>query len=127
MKKLITAALLAIGAMLGVVTAAPAQAGSTATTVVTWSGTPCIQTMGASQGNPYRLSIPTWQCSPRLPNGLYSMIWNETQPSGAWIGVDPIMGDADWVACQINDGWDVYTDHARHGDGHDVTCLRTAY
>jgi hypothetical protein len=46
--------------------------------------------------------------------------------SGAQIGADPIMRDANFISCQlyVNGRLD-YSDYGYAGDGHDVTCVRT--
>lgn len=117
----LAAATIAVAAALSTITAPPAAAWSTATTTVTFGGTGCIEAVGAARRSAYVLSVPTWHCS---ANGV--LTWDEYAPAGAHIGVDPIMGDADWIACTINDGWRTYSDFARRGDGTDVNCLRTA-
>ena len=122
MKKLLAAAgvstALAAGPLLG---AAPAQAyGSAyAHTIVSWGGTACIEHSGASNGNAYALGYGH-TCMP------YSHVaaWDETRYSGQWIGVDPIMGNADWIGCTITVNGYSYTDYASAGDGTDVNCLR---
>jgi len=111
----------AFAAALGLSGATDARASSYAHTVVSWGGTDCITTTGAQEFNRYRLSVPTWQCSP-----FHTLVWDEGALPGAWIGVDPIMGDATWISCSIDDGWNTYTDFARAGDGTDVSCLRVA-
>ena len=111
---------MAVGALIGI--APDAEAVSTAVTIVNWGGTGCIETQGPMIRNPYLLSVPTTQCSP-----IGSLVWTEMRPAGAWIGVDPIMGNADWISCSVDDGWNVYTDYAQRGDGTDVSCLRVAH
>ena len=54
-----------------------------------------------------------------------SWVLDESVPTGADFGVDPIMGNASWISCQvIVDGVVAYTDYASAGDGTDVNCLR---
>lgn len=117
----LTIAATAALAVTAVALAPPAQARSYAHTTITWGGTNCIQTQGAMIANPYLLSVPTFQCSLS-----HSLVWDEVGQPGQWIGMDPIMGNADWIACSINDGFRTYTDFAVAGDGTDVTCLRVA-
>jgi hypothetical protein len=42
--------------------------------------------------------------------------------SGARIGADPIMGDADWICARFVNGRLVASDSAYAGDGHDANC-----
>lgn len=114
-------AALAVTAVAGIAlaTAPIASAGATAHTEVVWGGANCIETQGASLGNPYVLSVPTIQCS-----GSHVLAWDERRGPGQFIGVDPIMGYATWISCSITVGGILYTDYAVAGDGTDVSCLR---
>ena len=67
----------------------------------------CIEHSGASNGNPYVLcwamAIPA--CPTRTPPP------GTNTASGQLIGVDPIMGNADWISCTITvDGRYSYSD-----------------
>ena len=115
------AAAAAIAATVGVASPAQAYSGyAYAHTVVTWGGTNCIEHSGASNGNPYVLGYGhTCMYS-------HAAAWDEARSSGQLIGVDPIMGNADWISCTITvDGRFSYSDYASRGDGTDVNCLRT--
>lgn len=122
--------LLAVAAapLLALALASPAHAtGAVAAhTEVTWGGgTSCIQTRGPQLRNPYLESVPTWQCS-----AVQSLTWDEFRYPGQYVGVDPIMGDAAWISCDITVYGSqtlTYSDYASAGDGTDVSCLRTVH
>lgn len=113
---------LAAAAILG---AQPAQAdpGWPATTTITWSGTRCIDLESAIIGDEYESTIDTF-CSD-------TGVWTFTQygiTAGKLFGANPIMGDADAIACIVaRGGRVVYSSAASRGDGRDVNCLRRAY
>ena len=110
-RSLVAAVAMAMG---GIALAAPANAfaGYTVNTYVKWGGTSCVDMDSAS--------------GPKM--GCAYNSWTETQYKVrpySIVGVDPIMGDASWIHCDIMvDGVVVYSDYAAHGDGHDVNCLR---
>lgn len=107
-------------------TAAPAQANvAYAYTLVTWSGTSCIAHQGASMGNP-------WMLGSNMTCDMYgwpvrSAEWSERRSSGQWIGIDPLMGNADWIGCTITVDGLSYSDFASADDGTDVSCLRVVF
>lgn len=122
MNNTIRAALAATAIGVAAIATAPtASAGATAHTEVIWGGgDECILAQGPSIANPYLLSLPTLQCS-----FSHVLAWDERRGPGQLIGVDPIMGDAEWISCSIVvDGSLLYTDFAVAGDDTDVTCLR---
>ena len=121
MKKVIAAA--GIGAAL---TIAPLAAAGTASayvyggyyakTQVQWGGASCIGVNEAYGGY-------DTLCG-------YGGAWerNEIVYSGQDFGLDPIMGGANWVSCQVYINTQlVYSDYASAGDGHDASCLRNKY
>ena len=57
----------------------------------------------------------------------YGQSWHldEHVFTGQDFGMDPIMGNADWISCQVYLNTQlVYSDFATRGDGADVNCLR---
>ena len=54
----------------------------------------------------------------------HAAAWDEYRSSSQLIGVDPIMGNADWISCTITvDGRYSYSDYASRGDGTDSAPL----
>lgn len=123
-----------LGSILGVLVAAlfwaaPAKAyinQVSASTLVEWQGSSCVQATGGSVGNPYVLGTPSYTCQPGPVSAARWARWDEIRVSGQYVGIDPIMGDNNWIKCTlfINGAVEV-SDYAARGDGTDVTCLRT--
>ena len=120
------AAAAAIAATVGV--AAPAQAHSGygysyARTVVTWGGTALHRALRRVERQSLRAVLGYGHtCMPYS----HAAAWDEYRSSSQLIGVDPIMGNADWISCTITvDGRYSYSDYASRGDGTYVNCLRT--
>jgi len=112
---------LAAAAVAAVSLAAPAQAYREVmtTTVVTWSGGDCIAYESTNVFNPYTTGYNS-QCS-----AAHQLTWYRYASSGEMVGVNPIMGGNDWIACHIVvDGVTEWSDYAEAGDGTDVNCLR---
>ena len=121
MKKITKAALVggaaavALAATVGV--AAPANAYSSEvqiTTVVRWVGGNSWLSVDypgegiVLEGSPTKVATDVW----------YAI-------SGARIGADPIMGDADWIGCELYiNGRLAYSDSAFAGDNTDANCVR---
>jgi hypothetical protein len=108
------------GALLAaaVLFAPPAHAsGHYVRTLVSWEGAPCIDVTYSDPTSSYTFTRA-------VCGGSYtrteSNVWG-----GDWIGVDPIMGSASFIACDMwIDGVLSWTDSAYAGDGSDVNCLR---
>lgn len=100
----------------------PSNAGNVlrrAETRLQWSGSRCIQIESARQSDRTRTGVD------RICSNLGTWRFAEEASSGQLFGGDPIMGEADWIACQVYlDGRLEYSDRADAGDGTDVTCLR---
>ncbi|MCV7251624.1 DUF732 domain-containing protein [Mycobacterium hackensackense] len=101
----------------------PGSAGPVArqvATTVTWSGPACIDVKSAVVGQPTQL-VSQQICSPDR-----SVTRNEgARKSGDFFGVDPIMGSADFLSCQVDvDGAVRVRDQGTAGDGHDINCLQ---
>ena len=110
----LAAALLLIGALIAAafITSGKAAAAWTARVEVSWGGTNCIQIQEI-------LGEMNTRC------GGFAVFHNSDVYVGTQTGVDPIMGSADWVACDFYlNGVLKYTDLAFNGDGTDVNCLR---
>ena len=119
-RKKITKAALATGAAAAVIAAsvgvaAPADArAANIMTVVTWVGGDSwleVDYPGEGvvlEGSPAKVARDHW-----------------TAYSGARIGADPIMGDADYISCTLYvNGYPEVFDSAYAGDGHDANCVR---
>ena len=108
----------AVAAAVSVAPSANAYSGGFyyATTTVEWGGAPCIdvnEAYGASET--YCGYGGRWQLDQRVY-------------SGQDFGLDPVMGSADWISCQVYvDTRLVWSDYASRGDGTDVNCLRNKY
>lgn len=115
-KTLLTAAVLGL-ASLGL--AAPAHADdSFVRTTVNWAGTSCID---VTISNKYS----TYTFTKAVCGGSYTLTEGNVWP-GDWIGIDPIMGSADYIECRMwINGVLSWSDAAYAGDGSDVNCLRT--
>lgn len=97
-----------------------------ASTLVEWQGSSCVAAVGPSLGNPYVIGTPSYTCQPGPVGSSRWARWDELRVSGQYVGVDPIMGDNNWVRCTLFiNGVLEMTDYADAGDGTDVTCLRT--
>lgn len=113
MKKLLGAAVAAAAVALNVAPAASADSFSYTKTMVQWDGAPCIEVDMAAYGYQTLCGF----------NGMWES--NENVYVGQDFGMDPIMGGADWISCQVYvDTVLAYTDYASAGDGHDVNCWR---
>lgn len=100
----------------------PSESGTvvTATTRLQWSGSPCINILSA------RRDDRTQTGEDRICSDDGTWRYTEQARSGQLIGGDPIMGDAEWISCQLYLGDRLeYSDRAEAGDGTDVNCLRT--
>ncbi|OBF95122.1 hypothetical protein A5790_01905 [Mycobacterium sp. 852002-51152_SCH6134967] len=92
----------------------------TATTRLQWAGSRCISILSARQDDRTRTG------EDRICADSGTWRYSEQATSGHLIGGDPIMGDADWIACQLYiNGQLEFSDRADAGDGSDVSCLRT--
>ena len=94
---------------------AQAQVSYDATTRILWKGAECIQ-----------LQFPGGDSGSTC--GKYQSYYEMSQQvyRGQDFGVDPVMGNASWISCEIwVDGQFAYGDRAFAGDGTDVNCLRT--
>jgi hypothetical protein len=96
-----------------------------ASTLVEWQGSSCVAATGPSLGNPYLLGSPSYTCQPGPPGAVRWARWDELRVSGQLVGVNPIMGDNNWIKCTlfINGAVEI-SDYAAAGDGTDVSCLR---
>lgn len=91
-----------------------------ASTRIQWSGALCINNKSARRDNKTQTATDKI-CS---DNGTWR--YSEESTSGQFVGGDPIMGDADWISCQLYiNGKLEFEDRADAGDGTDVNCLRT--
>jgi hypothetical protein len=121
MKKTIVGGLLVGGLLTGAaLVASPANAyygTHNVTSTVAWGGADCIPIEAPLISNPYQTGTVSF-C------GGHSYA-SYTAPNGALIGANPMMGNADWLSCQVYlDGALVYSDYGTAGDGHDINCLR---
>jgi len=121
MKKLSKAVLVggvaaaALAATVGVAAPANARSWHYTKTMVQWGGSSCIN---VQEANVYGYST---YCG-------FGNAWelNETPYVGQNLGLDPIMGNASWISCQVYvDGRLDYSDFASAGDGTDVNCTRS--
>jgi hypothetical protein len=95
---------------------ANAYGGYYTTTQVQWGGSSCIAVNEAYGYSDYLCG--------------YGQSWrrDEVVYSGQDFGLDPVMGSASWISCQVYvDTQLVYSDYATVGDGTDVNCLRYKY
>lgn len=107
--------------------AAPARAERYvhALAVVEWQGTNCVLASGPSMGNRYIIGTPSTTCVAGYYGAVHSASWDQNGYSGQYVGIDPIMGDNNWISCVVYvNGRVEKTDYASAGDGSDVNCLR---
>jgi hypothetical protein len=98
----------------------PSAKSVSATTRIQWSGSRCIEIRSARRDN------RTQEVTDRLCADSGTWKYSEEATTGQLVGGDPIMGDADWIACELYiDGRLEFSDRADAGDGTDVDCLRT--
>lgn len=91
--------------------------GITVMTTVTWSGTDCI---------PIRTVNGQSDLCDIYQRPASEAVVEHGKAIGDLVGVDPIMGHADWVSCDVYLNGSLYfRDYARAGDGSDVNCLVT--
>lgn len=91
--------------------------GITVMTTVTWSGSDCIP-IRTVNGQSDLCDI--YQQPPS------EAVVEHGKAIGDLVGVDPIMGHADWVSCDVYLNGNLYfRDFGRAGDGSDVNCLVT--
>lgn len=118
-------AMMAIGCIVAILALAWAPVGRsqrihTVRTLVSWTGTGCIDITSPQIANRYFLTTETI-CDPNDQAGYIAF-----QLPGEWIGADPIMGNATTISCEVYiDGVLSYVDLAVRGDGSDVNCLGT--
>jgi hypothetical protein len=124
MKKIVNAAIVACGiALAGAgISAQTAQAeprylpGTTVMTIVSWSGADCI---------PIRTSWGQRQLCDSVQQPAGEAVVEHNKHAGDLVGVDPMMGDADWISCQVFlNGSPQMGYSATAGDGTDANCLR---
>lgn len=117
-------ATLAATAVVGVALAVPAGAAVRYYTVdvnLTWSARTCVDLMEPSSVDRTRL-IYTQACR---VNGMASTSY--VVSSGDYFGVDPIMGDNEYLHCSAAlNGVNVYNSWATAGNGVQVSCLGIA-
>ncbi|ALR11060.1 hypothetical protein BST43_05660 [Mycobacteroides saopaulense] len=85
-------------------------------TVVTWTGTDCID-ITAPDASPARVLGTTNHCGGRTQ-------FTQGATGSQLVGADPIMGSAESITCEILVGR--LRDSGTRGDGHDVNCLTRA-
>ncbi|WP_078325216.1 excalibur calcium-binding domain-containing protein [Mycobacteroides salmoniphilum] len=85
-------------------------------TVVTWTGTDCID-ITAPDSSPARVLGTTNHCGGTAR-------FTQVAGGGQMVGADPIMGSAESITCEILVGR--LRDSGARGDGHDVNCLTRA-
>jgi hypothetical protein len=91
--------------------------GITVMTVVKWSGTNCITVRTATGEREVCDSVQEPRSEAIVEHG---------KKPGDLVGVDPIMGTASWISCEMYlNGSQSMTDYATAGDGTDVTCQNT--
>jgi hypothetical protein len=120
MRKQLIAGAIGAAAVAAVSLASSASAnvygGYYATTEVQWGGSNCIAVNEAYGYSDYLCG--------------YGQSWHrdEIVYSGQDFGLDPVMGGADWISCQVYvDTRLVWSDYGSRGDGTDVNCLRNKY
>lgn len=100
-----------------VVTPASGPGGAAISTVVTWTGTDCID-----------ITAPNPAAAGVLNTGNYcggTHTFSISPASGdAMVGADPVMGSAATMSCEIQARR--LTDSGTAGDGHDINCLTRA-
>ena len=89
--------------------------GITVMTIVTWSGTDCIP-IRTVNGQSDLCDI--YQQPPS------EAVIEHGKAAGDLVGVNPVMGHADWMSCEVYlNGSPYFRDYGRAGDGSDVNCL----
>ena len=85
-------------------------------TIVKWSGTDCISVRTATGQRDL--------CDPYQQPPSEAVV-EHGKAIGDLVGIDPIMGNAKWVGCEmfLNGGLTM-SDVALAGDGSDATCLK---
>jgi hypothetical protein len=90
--------------------------GITVMTIVKWSGTDCISVRTATGQRDL--------CDPYQQPPSEAVV-EHGKAIGDLVGVDPIMGHAAWISCEMFlNGSPTMNDVALTGDGSDVTCLK---
>jgi hypothetical protein len=90
--------------------------GMTVMTIVKWSGTDCITVRTATGQRDLCDSVQRPASEAVVEHG---------KAVGDLVGVDPVMGHAAWISCELYlNGSPYMGDTALAGDGSDVTCLR---
>jgi hypothetical protein len=89
--------------------------GITVMAIVKWSGTDCIPARTADENRDLCKTVGQPRSEALVEHG---------HAVGDLVGVDPVMGQADWVSCELYlNGSPTMSDAALAGDGSDVTCL----
>lgn len=89
--------------------------GITVMTIVKWSGTDCIMARTASGQRDLCNTVAQPRSEAVVEHGM---------AVGDLIGVDPAMGRAAWVSCEVYLNGSLYiNDVALAGDGSGVTCI----
>lgn len=89
--------------------------GVTVMTIVKWSGTDCI---------PARTATGQRDLCSTMGQPHSEAVVEHGHAVGDLVGLDPAMGKADWVSCEVFlNGSPNINDVALAGDGSDVTCL----
>ena len=89
--------------------------GITVMTIVKWSGTDCISARTASGQRDLCNTVAQPRSEAVVEHG---------KAVGDLVGVDPVMGMAAWVSCELYlNGSPRMNDAALVGDGSDVTCM----
>lgn len=89
---------------------------------IAWGPSPCVVVNEPDPGT-WRNSLLTHT----VCGGGYASS-NYFVPVGSLFGIDPVMGDNQFISCTVTDtrtGLALYTDFGTKGDGHDINCLRT--
>jgi hypothetical protein len=90
--------------------------GITVMTIVKWSGTDCVSARTADGQRDLCNTVAQPHSEAVVEHG---------RAIGDLVGVDPVMGDAAWVSCEMFlNGSPTMNDVALAGDGSDVTCLK---
>lgn len=123
----LAAAVLILGAAAGlsVPKANAFAAGTTMQVTVTWTGGNCLTRGGIKPVDGDARFLAPFYVAGCSDTG------NATQfvRPGQWYGADPDIGDAYAVSCTVTNMATrsiVLIDYARHGDGHNATCLGRA-
>lgn len=123
MNKIVAAAMMASAVAIGVgisgTSASTARAaplsGVTVMTIVSWRGTDCI---------PIRTSSGQRQLCDAVQHPASEAVVEQNKQAGDLVGVDPMMGDADWISCRLFfNGSPQTSSSATAGDGTDANCM----